>query len=316
MTQILQSGSGATGSARGMRHAVLSLAALTSSAAVLLGVATPVLAQSVLSHSVLSHSVLAHSAGGTGPAVAAKTGTVAARRAAARALAARRAKARLAPKNVAMSPNVLASCTAVVISASCVAGEIAAINNARAIGGIAPLAIDEAKFAQLSAPEQVFAITDLERSARGLPVAVALTAQLNAAAASGSAKSVDPTLVGWTLAGNKFVTSWASNWAGGLDALGSDYIWMYDDGVGYNLDCPSAGAAGCWGHRSNILLGVPSAASCAAHGASPELVMGAAVLANGYKGGTGIGELFVTNCGGMPADVVYTWAQAQKSLFS
>jgi hypothetical protein len=251
------------------------------------------------------------------PAVAAsKPATAALHKAAARALAARRAKARITPHNVAPQPNVFSSCSSATISATCASQEIAAINNARSSEGIAPISIDVTRFVQLTPAEQVFAITNLERSALGLPVAAALTAQLNAAAAPGTAKSADPALIGWTLAGGKPVTSWASNWAGGLDALGSDYVWMYDDGVGYNVDCPTAASAGCWGHRHNVLIPGATTASCAKAGGAPELVMGVAVLPTSYKGSTGIGEIFATNCGGLPSDATFTWAQAQHDLLS
>jgi hypothetical protein len=249
------------------------------------------------------------------PAVAAKVST-AAHKASARALAARRAKARRTPQNVAPQPNVFSSCATATITTTCANEEIAAINNARSSEGIAPITIDVAHFVALTPAEQVFAITNLERSALGLPVVQALTAQLNAAAAPGTAKSADPSLVGWTLSGNKSVTSWASNWSGGLDALGSDYVWMYDDGVGFNVDCPTVATAGCWGHRHNVLIAAPTAASCATAGGAPELVMGVAVLPTSYKGSTGIGEIFATNCGGLPSDVTFTWAQAERVLQS
>src|SRR5438445_624555 len=44
-------------------------------------------------------------------------------------------------------------------------------------------------------------------------------------------------------------------WPCGFPNLPLAYeAWMYDDGPGSgNLDCPRAGASGCWGHRHDIL---------------------------------------------------------------
>ena len=48
-------------------------------------------------------------------------------------------------------------------------------------------------------------------------------------------------------------------WSGGFTALAADYIWMYDDTWGgsaaktSNIACTSAGAAGCWAHRDELL---------------------------------------------------------------
>jgi hypothetical protein len=48
-------------------------------------------------------------------------------------------------------------------------------------------------------------------------------------------------------------------WSGGYTVLAADYIWMYDDTWGgseaktSNIACTSAGAAGCWAHRDELL---------------------------------------------------------------
>lgn len=218
-------------------------------------------------------------------------------------------------QNVAPSPDFLSSsCSSATVSVACVSEELAAIDNAQRSEGVAPITIDSATFAALSGPEQVFVTTNLERIAHGLVPVAALTAQLNLAAAGGVAASGDPSLNGWTLTGNKAVTSWASNWAGGLDVLGADYFWMYDDGVGFNIDCPTATAQGCWGHRNNVLLANPTAASCTTSGAKPTLAMGAALGATAYHGTPGIAELLVESCGGLPTDTTITWRTMQRRL--
>jgi hypothetical protein len=217
-------------------------------------------------------------------------------------------------QNVEPDPNFLAICTSPSVSVSCVGSEIQAINNARQLEGVAPVVVNLSALSGLSNPEQILAITNLERTARGLAPAVALTTQLDTAAAGGAISSTDPSLSGWTLFGGKAVTAWASNWAGGLDVLGADYLFMYDDGVGYNVDCPIASASGCWGHRKNVLVAGPSAASCTGKGGRPELLMGAAVLPASYQGTTGIGELLVDSCGGLPTDTIVTWRQIRREL--
>ena len=48
-------------------------------------------------------------------------------------------------------------------------------------------------------------------------------------------------------------------WSGGYAVLAADYIWMYDDTWGgtaaktSNIACTSAGSAGCWAHRDELL---------------------------------------------------------------
>ena len=221
-----------------------------------------------------------------------------------------------APRVVAPDPNFIGTCNTAVITTAHVNEEIAAINNARRSEGLAMVKINAARFGHLSGREQVLVVTNLERIARHMTPVAALTTELDTEAANGTERSSDPTLHGWTLVGGKYVTAWASNWAGDLDALGADYIFMYDDSVGYNLNCPTIGASGCWAHRRNVLIAAPRGSICTGHGGRPELVMGAAVLPTSYKGRVGIGELFVTSCGGLPADTTFTWTSAQHELLA
>ncbi len=218
------------------------------------------------------------------------------------------------PKNIVPNPNFLGSCRTAVITTAHVNEEVAAINHARRIEGVAPMRINAARFARLTGGEQILVVVDLERVARGLAPVAALTSQLDVMVAHDTFSSKDPVFVGWHLAGGNAVTAWASNWAGGLDVLGSDYIFMYDDGVGYNLECPTTGSVGCWAHRDNVLLATPVASSCNDIGGRAVLVMGAAVVPDTNEGRVGVGELFVTSCRGLPADTTFTWASAQRDL--
>ena len=213
--------------------------------------------------------------------------------------------AHIALSNVAPMPAFISSCASSLHSASCVNAEIEAINNARFEERLAAVRVNQTAFVRLSPTDQVFAATNLERIARGLAPVNALSKGLDAAARLGAARSVDPRLSTWSLPGGRPVLAWAANWAGGLDALQSDYLWMYDDGVGDNVDCRTASESGCWAHRTNILIPSPTVAAC--HGAQPDLVMGVAIDPSGFYGSTGIAELLTASCGGLPSDATVRW---------
>jgi hypothetical protein len=165
--------------------------------------------------------------------------------------------------------------------------------------------------------EQLFVTVDLERISRGLPPALMLTKSLDRIAQAGANADADPDLrrVPRTLPGGGQRAGEGGNWAGGADnALGSDYGWMYDDGLhSPNADCTRAHRAGCWGHR-DIILGsfYSSAAICG--GGQNELVMGAGHVRSGKLYGDSETELLVGVCGPVPTDVVFTWAKAKSLL--
>lgn len=119
---------------------------------------------------------------------------------------------------------------------------VEAFDRARASEGLGPLVLPT-NFLALSVPDQVFVLSNLERSARGLPAMVGTTASLDALARRGAEAGRDPKGV-------------LSVWAGGYhSALGAVFTWIYDDGWhSPNVDCRSPGGAGCWGHRDAILL--------------------------------------------------------------
>jgi hypothetical protein len=167
-------------------------------------------------------------------------------------------------------------------------------------------------YEKLSPAEQLFVTANLERTARGLPAAVALTRSLDRVAQAGANASEDPPLarVPGRLPGGGSVVGLGGNWAGGWDnALGADYGWMYDDGLGSdNEDCTTANRQGCWGHRDNILGTFSSSAAC--DGGKHELAMGA-----GYaRKANSLTELFAGICGHDPTDVVLSWTKARRLL--
>jgi hypothetical protein len=174
--------------------------------------------------------------------------------------------------NRTLSQSTLWACETSASGAACTNSVLAAIDRARAGEGVRPMRLP-AGFASLTIPLQLFVLANLERADRGLTSAIGLSRGLDQSALSGARSDADPVP-------NPFYGSaFGSNWAGGIGStLAVDFLWMYDDGPGSsNIDCRSAGDAGCWGHRNNILYPyqVP-------------LAMGAAV-----SGGNSMTEVFV-----------------------
>jgi hypothetical protein len=200
-------------------------------------------------------------------------------------------------------------------SEACLTDVVAAIDNGRSsLESLAPLSLNLSAFAALTVPEQLFVATDLERNDRGLAPVAGLTSQLDAVSQSAAADNTDPELSASTLTGGAAVAAWGSVWAGGTsNALGSDYYWMYDDGVGSpNGDCTTASSPGCWGHRDNILGTFATSSSCGS--TPPEQYMGAGDTATGSSYGPSFAEIIVGACGPAPSDVVFTWEQALQDL--
>jgi hypothetical protein len=229
----------------------------------------------------------------------------------------------LPPKNPTRSlrpaPFYLASpdCSGGKDGASCNSLVLKAITRARrTLEKMAGMSFSLTAYQKLSPQEQLFVTVDLERVARGLPPATVLTRSLDRVAQIGASRDQDPPPgdVPSRLPGGGKRWGEGGNWAGGWDnALGSDYAWMYDDGLGgINLDCSKAHRAGCWGHRDNILGTFSSARLCG--GGRSELAMGAGHVAKGKAYGDSETELLVGVCGPRPTDVVLSWAKAKALL--
>ena len=184
-------------------------------------------------------------------------------------------------------------------SQSCDTMALEAINHAHAVEGIPPISLP-ADYATLPEPIQQFIIVNLERTSRGEPPIVGITAYLDSVALSGATAHTDPEILYATF-------SYTSNWFGGSGALSADYMYMYEDGwagsvsATQNLACTSPTAQGCWGHRENILWnpGVP-------------LTFGAAITpwANRYWNST---QVFEETTPSSPSAYIYTWAQYVNS---
>ena len=149
-------------------------------------------------------------------------------------------------------------------------------------------------WAQMSAAEQLFVVTNLERTVRGLPAFEGMSSALDQSSVSAASANTDPVPPAGFDA-----SYWTSNWAGGVgSALESIYLWMYDDGPGSpNANCQGGDTSGCWGHRDDILASF----SC-----SP-CVLGAAVDSSSYDGEPSWAELMV-DTSGAPA-LAFAWSQ-------
>jgi hypothetical protein len=118
------------------------------------------------------------------------------------------------------------------------------INSAHTLEGLGPIVLP-GNYSSLNLTQKMIAVSNAERTIRGLP-AVVETAANDRLAKKGAKASTDPI--------GPSGHAWGSIWAGVADPLAADYLWMYDDGPGgINLDCQHPGDPGCWGHRHNIL---------------------------------------------------------------
>jgi hypothetical protein len=135
---------------------------------------------------------------------------------------------------------------------------IAELDYCRATEGVGPLTLP-ANFAQLTVPEQILTLINLERIDRGLAADIGLNSTLDGLAQRGAVANTDP---GFPADGDRrperaaldIYDSGGSIWAETDTVLDADLEWMYEDGPDSgNESCPSRGAAGCWGHRGIIL---------------------------------------------------------------
>ena len=137
---------------------------------------------------------------------------------------------------------------------------LAAINNARTVEGLGPMTLPS-NWYSLTTGQQLFVVTNLERTARGLPPYLGINSALSAEAQHAAATNNDPGIAPGFAIGNNVqgTPGMGAAWSGGFSVLAADYIWMYDDGwagsraATSNVACTSPSAAGCWGHRDELL---------------------------------------------------------------
>jgi hypothetical protein len=176
--------------------------------------------------------------------------------------------------------------------------------------GLAPLRFDVARYNQLSVAEQVFVISNLERTTRGLYPAMAMVKRLDSIAALAASRDQDPSDNG---------KGYSSIWSSAPSALGqfaffADFGWMYDDGpppqyIFRNVDCARASQSGCWGHRDIILADPLNGGS----GCPSELVTGTGFAAH-TKYGPSLTQIFEVACTNRGASSTFTWRYAVAYL--
>ena len=129
---------------------------------------------------------------------------------------------------------------------ACDMASLKAIDSARASEGLGPLELP-AGYETLGMPAQLVAVTNAERTSRGLPAWHSPDGNLDLLAAQALGSATDPN--------GRAGSTWAANTAyGTLTVLQADYEWMYDDGPrGANPGCSATNQAPCWFHRENIL---------------------------------------------------------------
>jgi hypothetical protein len=209
--------------------------------------------------------------------------------------------------NVAASPEFATICRPNGNeSGPCLSAIGQATTTARADEGLGAMVLPS-NFGGLTAGEQLFVLTDIERVDRGLPAVVGMVQQLNDDAQAGAAGNTDPTPS--SLPPGTTALAWTSNWAEAAGPSGSNYNWMYDDGPGSgDLGCTSSNPGSCWGHRDNE-LGFNASQVAASHGV---LVMGAAEAAVSGDAPWSSDTELIALVTGAPT-YTYTWAQAQAA---
>lgn len=190
-------------------------------------------------------------------------------------------------------------------SAACTTYVLAAINAAHAVEHLAPMVLPN-NWYTLSVDEQMFVLTNLERTSRGLPPYLGLTRGLAISARAGALKNVDP----WFVSGVRAAHFTSILADASPSPLAADYVWMYDDGwagsvaATSNIDCTSAHSPRCWGHRANILGGYLGA-YC------HDCQMGAAYVNSAGAGA--YAEIFVRPQG-RPAPMYFSWSDVVAHL--
>jgi hypothetical protein len=158
-----------------------------------------------------------------------------------------------------------------------------------------------ATFPQLSVPEQLLVVVDRERVDRHLTPFAGLSPALNALAQEGADRADIPPNAGDAYANSN------TEWLGAVvNALDTDYAWMYDDGPGSGVPrCGKKGGNGCWEDRHIVLDD---------YGTGGLLVMGAAVNptadnSQGDEGGPSLAAV-LARARGTEDGLTYTWERA------
>jgi hypothetical protein len=197
-------------------------------------------------------------------------------------------------------------------SQSCLQGSLAMLNAGRLSEQLGPVMLPS-NWSQLTVAQQLFTLTELERTARGLPADSGLAADWDAAAQAGAEAGQDPTRGG--SGANGFRAVWAGGEPNPIVVMAD---WVYADGIfpngdSQNLGCSSSDHARCWSHRDAVLHDTASAA-CASRCA-----MGAGFSVDGYSGGElgrreSYTEIFSVDGANNPDPLDFTWSSEQEQL--
>jgi hypothetical protein len=200
-------------------------------------------------------------------------------------------------------------------SQTCNADVVKAVDNARtSLESMSALSLNLSAYEDMTVPQQLFAMTNLERTERGLAPIAGLTTQLDSMWLRRSANdNSDPEHDVVDLDGRGHgQRRGRSIWAGGTsNALGSDYYWMYDDGPNSpNSDHVRPSNRGpAAGVTVNVILGTfaTCATGRAVHGRRRHQPPAHRPVLPSPRSSSGpAGRLRPTWC--------YTWAQAEKAL--
>ncbi len=217
--------------------------------------------------------------------------------------------------SLALDEHAQASCRGVQDhSATCLDESLAILNAGRRSEKLGPLVLP-GNWTHLGVPEQIFVLTELERTARGLRPDSGLAADWNAAAQSGADAGSDPTRAGAGARGG-----FLSIWAGGeLNPVLATVGWVYDDGIypdgtTQNISCSRASPSECWGHRYAILRDTAATACgnrCAVGaGYSPDGLSAAAPRQNRES----YAEVFGIHAANNPDPLVFRWSSELPQL--
>jgi hypothetical protein len=197
-------------------------------------------------------------------------------------------------------------------SSACLKTSLAMLNAGRLNEQLGP-AMLPSNWRQLTIAQQLFVLTELERTARGLPADTGLAADWDAAAQVGADAGQDPSSSGSGAPGFESV------WAGGQpNPIVVVADWVYADGVfpngsSQNLGCSETTTSGCWNHRDTVLHD-NAAAAC-----DSRCAVGAAFSANGFSAGEAgrresYAEIFGIGGGHNPDPLEFTWASEEQQL--
>ena len=198
-------------------------------------------------------------------------------------------------------------------SATCLDESVAMLNAGRHGESLGPLVLPR-NWSRLTVAEQIFVVTQLERTARGLQPDTGLATDWNAAAQAGANMGADPTRAGAGAHG------YLSIWAGGQpNPIAAMVGWIYDDGyfldhTTQNIACSRTTPSGCWGHRDAVLH--DSAATACGH----RCAVGAGYSADGFSA-SGAGtrhesyaEVFGVEAANNPDPLIFRWAAELPQL--